>query len=205
MTFLRCVILLQFAASLALGQIPQQGVPSEAREQAQAPAAVVRKLYRNVVAHHFLGIPQDKDRERLAPYLSETLIHRLDVAKACQEDYFRQYRDPSLKPQFEWLELGLFSGAWERAQPGGFRIDGTEPRNDSSFLVHLSLTYTYPVPLHWWQIAVVVVKEKKRFVIDEVIFPKEVMDTETSLSQILTHGCDGSKWVGYGTREDDSH
>jgi len=200
MTPLRCVILLQFATAFALGQVPQHSEPSKVGEQ---PEEVVRRLYHEVVARHPLGIPHGEDRKRIVPYLSQTLISRLDTAKACEKDYFRLHQDPDSKPPFDWLEFGLFSGAWEQAQPGGFRIDKAQPEQDGFFRVYLMLRYADdPPPFHWWRVAVFVARENGHFVVDDIIYLKdEISDSESRISQILTRGCDGSRWVGYPEEE----
>jgi hypothetical protein len=204
MTTLRCIILLQFATVLCLGQVEHSEL-SNSRKQSEAPKAVVRSLYREVVARHPMGIPQGKEWTRITPYLSKRLIVRLNETRACEKDYFKQYPDPNSKPPFDWMERGLFSGSWEKAAPGGFRFDKTELENDGSFRLHLSLRYRYPPPPEWWHIVVIVVEEDGRFVVDDVIsFPEDVKDVETHLSELLTHGCDGSKWVGHRDQRADS-
>jgi hypothetical protein len=203
MTTLSCVVLFQFATMFAVGQVAQQSAPSMARER---PETVVRDLYRQVVARRPFGIPKGKDRQRITPYLSKILMRRLDTAQACEDDYYQHYYSKDEKPGTAWFEMGLFSGGNEQAEPGGFRIDSTQPSDDGSFLVYLRLRYKYddPPPFHWWHIAVVVVREGGHFVVDDVIFPKDVMDVETRLSQVVTVFCDGSRWVGYSDQQNDS-
>lgn len=204
MITLRCIILLQFATILCLGQV-EHSERSNSRKQPGAPEEVVRSLYREVVARHPMGIPDGKEWKRIAPYLSKKLIGRLNTTKACEKDYFRQYPDPNSKPPFDWMERGLFSGSWEEAAPASFRFDKTEPENDGSFRIHLSLRYRYPPPPEWWHIVVIVVEENGRFVVDDVIsFPEDVKGGETRLSELLAHGCDGPKWVGYGDQRAES-
>lgn len=201
MTALRFIGLLSLTAILSFGQVAQHSEPTKVRNQPEAPEAIVRSFYREVVARHPIGIPQGKAWERTTPYLSKRLIERLETTKACEKDYFRQYPDPNSKPPFDWMERGLFSGSWEEAAPAGFRFDKTEPENDGSFRVHLSLRYRFPPPPEWWHIVVIVVEENGRSVVDDVIsLPEDIRDVEIRLSELLTHGCDGSRWVGYGAR-----
>ena len=39
-----------------------------------------------------------------APYLSKTLLHRIDLAHACSRDWNRQHPDPNVKPEVAWFE-----------------------------------------------------------------------------------------------------
>ncbi len=97
MISLRCTILLQFVTTFAFGQVVQQSKPPRVPEQSEA---IVRRLYRVVVARHPLGIPKGEDMTILAPYLSKALLHRIDVARTCYDDWIRQHPDPNLKPPF---------------------------------------------------------------------------------------------------------
>jgi len=211
MTLLSCVLLLQFGTTIALAQAPQHSEPSRVGEQ---PEEVVRRLYHEVVARHPLGIPNGEDRKHITPYLSKRLISRLDTASACEKDYFRLHPDPHSKPQIDWLEFGLFSGAWEEALPAAFHLERTQRGKDGSFSVYLRLAYketwaTYgrapnPEGTFRWHIAVVVVPENGHFVVDDVIYLKDEVDPQEvnpPLSQTLAIGCDGSRWVGYSEED----
>jgi hypothetical protein len=102
-----------------------------------------------------------------------------------------------LKPPF--LEDGLFTGANERAEPRSFEIERTESEKDGSFQVVVRLTWEEPPDKEIWRVAVVVVQENGRLVVDNVIFLKDKdLAVEYRLSESLTHGCKGSHWVGYG-------
>jgi hypothetical protein len=192
MTLLRCIILLQFATTLALGQLaPKQ------------PEALVQSLYRKVVARQPVGIPRDADMTTFAPYLSKALLHRIDLAIACESDYSRQHQNPNEKPPFDWLEFGLFSGGNERTSPRAFHIERTQSEKDGSFRVYVRLTWGLPPEgPEIWHISAIVVREESHFVLDDVIFLKdETMDAELRLSEILASGCDGGRWVGYSKQE----
>lgn len=214
MTSLYCIVLLQLTTTLALGQLVPQ---TKSAMVAGEPAAIVRSLYRVVVARHPIGLPWGADRKALAPYLSKDLIRKLDAAQACGADYSRHHPDPNEKPQIEWLELGLFSGANENALPAAFHVENVYPEKDGSFRVHLRLTYrdsyeTYGRPpteanTFRWYVDVIVVREDGHFAVDNVIYLKDEgdpRDVEPPLSQVLTIGCDGSRWVGYGDERNDS-
>jgi hypothetical protein len=199
MNLLRSILLLQFATTLALGQSAPEGKPASLPNQ---PEALVRSLYKEVVARHPIGIPRDADMKIFAPYLSKALLHRIDIAHACAADYDRQYPDPNLKPPFAWLEAGLFSGDDEQAEPRAFEIERTQSEDDGSARVYMRLTWGPPPekPLTW-PVAAVVVREDNRFVLDDVIYLKDQnREAEARLSQYLSAGCDGTHWVGYGKK-----
>ena len=82
MKLLRCFLFLQFSTVLALGQTAHHGNSPGLPNQ---PEALVRSLYRQVVARHPHDIPQGADMKIFAPYLSKALLHKIDIAKACSE------------------------------------------------------------------------------------------------------------------------
>ncbi len=135
-----------------------------------------------------------------APYLSKALLHRIDVTIACAADYDRQYPDPNLKPTFAWLEAGLFSGGDERTEPRAFHIERTQSEKDGSFRVYVRLTWGEPPELpEIWHVAAIVVRENDHFVVDDVIYLKdERQKVDSRLTQSLSAGCDGPRWVGFG-------
>jgi hypothetical protein len=196
MNLLRCIPLLPLAATLALGQPIHQSNPPSLPKQ---PEALVQSLYRQVVARHPLGIPSGADWKTLAPYLSKALLHRIDVNFACQEDWNRQNPDPNSKPPF--LEDGIFTGSSERAAPRDFHIEKTELEKDGSFHVNVRLTWgTPPGHTETWHVSAVVVRENGGLVVDDVIYLKDEkheFSVEYRLSEYLSQGCDGPRWVGY--------
>ncbi len=197
MTPLRCVLALQFATTLALGQATHQSTP------ANQPDTVVRGLYTQVIARHPIGIPRGADMTIIAPHLSTALLHRINLAYACEGDFFRKNPDPNLKPEFEWLELGLFSGEQEEALPSAFQIGTTQPQPDGTLHVPVKLTYQEPPPYRpWsWHIAAVVIGESGQYVVDDVIYLKHnPQESDYRLSQALSWGCDGPRWIGYPKR-----
>jgi hypothetical protein len=138
MTLLRCLILLHFTSSLALGQPARQSKPSSPPEQ---PVAMVRSLYHEVVVRHPVGIPKGANMQAFAPYLSKSLLHRIDLARACERDYYRRHQNPNLKPPIDWLEFGLFTGGNENVSPRTFDIERTQSEKDGSFRVNVRLTW----------------------------------------------------------------
>jgi hypothetical protein len=196
MGLLRRVILLQFATTLVLGQSVPARKPSNLPNQ---PKALVRSLYTEVVARHPIGIPRGANMRIFAPYLSKSLLQRIDLAIACAAEYDRQYPDPNLKPPFVWLEAGLFSGDDEQAEPRAFDIEGARSQKDGSFRVYVRLRWgALPGDQETWHVAVIVVKENGHFVVNDVIYLKdEARPVESRLSEYLSAGCDGPRWVGH--------
>src|SRR5271163_418181 len=192
MTFLRCIILLQFTTTLAFGQLAHPSKPPTAHNQ---PDAMVRNLYREVVARHPVGIPGDADMKIFAPYLSKALLHRIDLALACSADWDRQNPEPHLKPEIAWLESGLFSGDDERTSPRTFHIERTQWEKNGSYRVYVRLTWGSQANPWIWRVAAIVVRENGRFVVDDVIYLKDNdQDDESSLWEYLSSGCDGGRW-----------
>jgi hypothetical protein len=202
MTLLWGTLLLHFTTMLALGPLAHPSKPLGVPEQ---PEAMVRSLYNNVVARHPVGIPVDTDSKTFAPYLSKSLLHRIDLALACEKDYYRQHQNPNEKPQIEWLEFGLFTGGNEKVSPRAFDVEKTQSEKDGSFRVFVRLTWGPPSKPWIWRVAAIVAQENGHFVVDDVIFlkDKKTLDVESRLSELLTAGCDGSRWIGYGKQRDD--
>jgi hypothetical protein len=201
MNLLRCIILLQFTTTLAVGQPARQSEPTNVPKQ---PDAMVGSLYREVVARHPVGIPGGADMKIFAPYLSKSLLHRIDLAIACSADEARQHPGPHLKPEIAWLEAGLFSGDDEQASPRTFHIERTQSEKNGSFRVYLRLTWGAPASPWIWRVAAIVILEDGHFVVDDVIYLKdENRDVDSRLSEYLSAGCDGGRWVGRGKPPND--
>lgn len=190
---LQCILLLQLTATLAFGQTAQQS---------DQPQALVKGLYQQVVARHPLGIPGGADWKVFAPYLSTELLHRIDVNIACQKDWHRQNLDPNSKPP--GLEHGLFSGDDMEARPQAFEIERTQTEEDGSFRVTVRLTWASPPekPLIWHVVALVV-RENGNYVVNDVLYENDQWRNvaESRLSEYLSQGCDGPRWVGEGDKE----
>jgi hypothetical protein len=205
MTLLRCIIPLVFATA-ALCQLAQH---SESTSVPQEPGAVVRSLYSEVVARHPIGIPNDSDMKILAPYLSKSLLHRIDLAVACSNDEARQHPDPNLKPEIAWLEFGLFTGRMEQAAPRAFRVLATEPEKNGSFRVYIELIIIYGLPANpeplVWHVAAELIRENGQFVVDDIVFLKDysTLEKEFRLSEVLSSGCKGPHWVGHREQRND--
>jgi hypothetical protein len=195
MTIIRYVTVVLLITLLGHGQVPQRHQLGELPRQAEIP---VRGLYRRLVSQETWGIPTPKRMKVLSPYLSSSLVHRIDQARACRDDWFRQHPKNDEKAPSMWFEFGLFSGPDDRGNPRAFQIDKTESEDDGSFRVYVRLTEG-PAKRPWnWQVAAVVVSRNGQFAINDVVFLRDRdFDTESRLSELLTRGCDGSHWVGF--------
>jgi hypothetical protein len=197
MKHLRCILLLQFVTMLAFGQPAHQskraGLPNE-------PKSFVRSLYTEVVARHPLGIPGGAATKVFMPYLSESLLHKIDINVACQDDWGRQNPDPNSKPPF--LEFGLFSGNDLRAEPQVFSIERVQAAKDGSIRAYVKLTHDEPGESPWtWRVVAILMRENGHLVVDDVIYLKDrPQDVDTRLSEYLSQGCDGPRWVGFSDK-----
>jgi hypothetical protein len=201
MNIARCVgCLLVAMSSQAALRSQRANVSSQAETQ-------VRKVYQQVVSRPVGGIPKPERMKSFAPYLSKSLLYRITQARACGDDWYRLNPEGDVKPPFAWLEFGLFSGANDRTGPRTFQIEKTELEKHGIFRVYVRLTGGIPPEGPWtWRVEVIVVQENGHPVIDDVIFPKDDDDDnvpDTRLSEVLTRGCDGSRWVGYSKQPDD--
>jgi hypothetical protein len=171
-----------------------------------SPASAVQELYQQVVARKPLGIPKGADRAALSPFLSKELRRKLDVAQSCEDDYFRQHAGETGKPEFDWLETGIFSGSNERGIPAAAVVERPERQKDGSFYVFVRLTYkeslaTYgktpdPANMFHWDVAAVVISEDGKFVVNDVLLFKDDSHTIESRVADSFRGCDGSRWTG---------
>ena len=164
------------------------------------PEALARSLYREVVARRPVGIPWGADWKTFAPYLSKALLHRIDLALACADDWYRQNPDPNLKPEYGWLELGLFSAGDDEDEMRSFQVERTESESDGSFHVVVGLKWGWSPEKPWiTHVAAILVPENGRLVVNDVVYLKDNgTDVEYQLSKALSAGCDGPHWVGFG-------
>jgi hypothetical protein len=172
------------------------------------PEPMVNSLYQQVLVHRPVGIPWGLNEKIFAPYLSNALLRKMKVAVACGEDWTRQNPPPPiLKAPMGWLELGTFSGGDDEGELHGFEIERTQANPDGSFRVYLKLTWGVPPENPWVShVSPVVVWEDGAFVVDDVIYLKDEGQTEDrSLSQALSGGCEGRRWVGFDKKRKNSN
>ena len=188
-----------FATIGAFGQLTQLGGRVDTPKQ---PVALVRSLYAQVVFRHPIGVTKGFEMTTFAPFLSKALRHRIDQTAACEADWFRQYPQTGMKPGFGWLELGLFSGDGENAGPSAFQIERTQAEKSGAVRVYLTLTHAESNEPSWaWQVAAIVRREGRRYVLDDVIYLKDKNNpSDVRLSQVLSSGCNGPHWIGEGSQ-----
>jgi hypothetical protein len=193
MNLLRCIILLQLTTPSVLGQAVGNSRPPSLPNE---PEAFVRSFYQKVVDLHPLGDSVGGHLKAFAHYLTKALLHRIDLANACDADWRRQNRDPGAKPP--GLEGGLFTGDDERAEPTAFHIERVQAENDASIRVYVKLIRSDPDESPWsWNVAAILVRENGHLVVDDVIWLKDnPHDVDVRLSEYLAQDCDGPHWVG---------
>lgn len=191
----------QILSSVLFGLAVASGLATTAQTNKQVtqpnrPEATVRSLYREVQNRAPSGLLDDANMRIFAPYLSKSLRRKIDLAKACEKDWVRQNRGQMVKAPFAWSEFGMFSGANERTSPGKFHIESIRKTEDGSFQVVVGFTYRPGDGSGSWRVTDRVIKEDGRFVVDDVLFPKEGPEDGSTLTGRLSEGCEGPRWVG---------
>lgn len=200
----RFLVALSVFGLIAIGWCSPQRETATNEYDAQS---VVMNLYKEIVVRKPLGIGSKDDRQAISPFLSHGLIERFNAAEACEKDYFRQYSDPNLKPKFAWLEMGLFSGANEKAIPSHAIVQRTKIRRDGSYRVHVQLTYGESLQTYGrtpdsantfkWTVVALVIRDGGRFAVDNILyFNEDTKRFEPQLSRFLSLGCENGMWVG---------
>jgi hypothetical protein len=189
--------------ALLIGAAP---APQEEAER------VVRELYAYVVTSRPLGIPPEAEWQTIGSLFSARVVSAFDAARQCEADYFRQHRGDDGKPEFGWLEAGLFSGRNEQAIPREFSIVSSERESTGGWRVVVKLTYhevaeTYcckppdPDASYSWHVAVIVKIEEGRAVVDEILHRSEETDDSNWQLSGSFDGCSGVRWVGDAGRQ----
>jgi hypothetical protein len=202
MNLFRCLLLLQLTTPFALGQAVGNSRPPSLPNE---PKALAQSFYEKVMTLHPVGVSVGGQLKAFAPYLSKGLLHRIDMANACNADWRRQNRDPGAKPP--GLEGGLFTGDDERAEPTAFHIERVQAENDASIRVYVKLIRSDPDESPWsWNVATILVRENGRLVVDDVIWLKDSpQDVDMRLSEYLSQDCDGPHWVGSKKNQGEQH
>ncbi len=169
---------------------------AEPTTSVDSPERTVRSLYREVLIHAPSGLLYGKNRRLFAPYLSRSLLRKVETARACSRDWIRQNRGQMVKAPFGWSEAGLFTGGNEKTSPGTFRIESTKAERDGSFRSTVAFSFRPSDGPGSWLVVDSVIREGGRFVVNEVTFPKDGSEDAYTLSHLLAEGCEGSRWVG---------
>jgi hypothetical protein len=176
-------LLLLAAAALAL-------TPAGSAESA------VRELYRHVVARKPLGIPAGADRNALWPLLTPRLRGILETAEACERDYLRQHATSDEKPEYPWLELGLFSGGNEMAVPASVEVADTRNEGGGRYRVDLRFAYRDERGATFtWDGSALVACQGSTCLVDDFV-PAPVDGVAAPRLSATFAGCDGKRWVG---------
>jgi hypothetical protein len=182
-------------------------MPGGGSEDHRKPVAtMVQGLYHQVISRHPLGIPSGENRKIFDAYLSKGLLREISLARSCQNDWVRASKGQMVKEPFAWGEMGFFSGDEELSEPSSFQIERIESNQDGSFRVYVKLIENAANERPWsWDVALDVVMENKRPVIDDVIYLKgQEVHTENRLSEVLKEGCNGPHWLGNTKQENPS-
>jgi hypothetical protein len=189
MNYLRYIVFLFLAMAWAIGQPANK---AQTTTSIQRPEKLVRSLYHEVVVRAPSGLLDGSNMRVFAPYLSKSLLRKIEVARGCEQDWLRQNQGKMVKAPFYWSEAGIFSGPNERTSPGDFHIESTHAEKNGVFRFVVSFNYRPIDGSGSWRVTILVVREDGRFVVDEVIFPKdEVRDVDLTLSESLSEECHG--------------
>lgn len=190
----RGIVLLLLTAISAIAQSAPKVEPSGS---INSPKTMVNALYHNVVIHHPYSLLDGPSAKMFSPYLSESLSQKIQSARDCSRDWFRQNQGKAVKAPFAWSEFGIFSGYNERDSPGSFKIQSIQVEPDGSLRAEVTLTYMPVDGPGSWRVSVRIVQQHNRLVVDDVTYLRDQPgDSEKRLSEILSEGCDGSRWVG---------
>jgi len=196
MKCLRCIVLMFLATAWVIGQPAHTAQPATS---VNTPEIMVKSLYHDVVARAPSGLLYGSNMRIFAPYLSRSLLRKIEAARACERDWLQQNRGRMVKAPFFWSEAGIFTGPTERTSPGDFHIESTQAEKNGAFRVIVSFTYRPIDGSGSWHVTVLVVREDGRFVVDDVIFPKDetrdvdlTLSKSLSMSKSLSKGCRGA-------------
>ncbi len=164
---------------------------------AATPDAVVHSFYDRIVADKPLGIPENATKDALWPLMTPHLTHLLENARACEADYVKKHANSDEKPEYWWLEAGLFSGANEMASPAKYEILSTDALPDGRQKVTLRFTYAETLESSFlWRSAVIVDCKNEQCLVDDFVpFDIDTAQPLTPLSESFGD-CKGGKWVG---------
>jgi hypothetical protein len=148
---------------------------------------------------------EDLERARsLRRFLSPRLIKVLDDAAACQTDWVRQQpKNSTDKPPF--VDCCLFASNPDGI-PTSFSLGPIQRENDGRYLVTINYEYkegpgTYLDPAiklqtYTWKDALLVVKTKDGYKIDDFLFLKNSKGKPPPRLSASFKECRGTRWVG---------
>jgi hypothetical protein len=164
---------------------------------AQPAEETIHSFYGRIVADKPLGIPEKAAKAALWPLMTPRLTAILDTARACEADYYRKHANSDEKPEFWWLEAGLFSGPNEMALPAKYEILSIEPLPDGRQKATLRFTYAETLESSFQRrSAVILACTNEQCLVDDFVpFDIDTAKPLTPLSQSFGD-CNGETWVG---------
>jgi hypothetical protein len=166
----------------------------------------MQSFYTQIVARKPAGVPSGEDWKVFAPYLSRSLLQKIDTYQACMAEQNREIAKSDIPLKAAGLyEEGIFSGSDELAGPDDFHIENVHTQSNGSARVTVQLhwrDYMYPKTTLTWRITVILTQESGRYLLDDVVFLKDKninINADYTLSHILAMSpeCNGRHWVGY--------
>ena len=159
MTIIRYVTVVLLVTLLGYGQVSKSLTELSCRPRPKSlSGASIDDWYLNKSK----AFPTPKRMKVISPYLSNSLIHRINQARACHDDWLRLHPKNDEKAPSTWFEFGLFSGPDDRGHPQAFQVEKTESDEDGSFRVYVRLTEGPQEKQPWnWQVAVVVMSRRR--------------------------------------------
>lgn len=136
------------------------------RQSSPETRDVVQQFYTTLSANRITGAPTDRQLAKLSPYLSDTLRALLTAARRRSEA--DAARAPNEKPAF--AEGDLFSSLFEG--PNAVEVIA-DSAHGSVRVATVRMTYTRAAPVVTWVDRVALVKERGRYVIDDIEYGGE--------------------------------
>jgi len=135
------------------------------------PQNLANRFCTAYLKQHEYGLLEGRDRRVMAPFLSARLLRQLDDARACQRDWYRQQPKGSTdKPPF--VDCCLFSSTPD-GMPTSYSIGETERLADGRYKIVVNYRRKTKTDDIRWRDALIVKKERGRYVVDDVIYDLE--------------------------------
>lgn len=128
----------------------------------QTPRTVVRQFYRTYLRDRAPGLPDGRQLEAIAPYLSRRLKRQIDAALQHRDAFMKE--NPDEKPPF--VDGDHFSSLFEG--PRVFEVVRTTRAADGRW--HVRVRFRRDAVTPPWEDVVVVTREDGRYVVDDVVY-----------------------------------
>jgi len=159
---------------------------------AASPQAFVAKFAASYMKQHRMyGLLEGKDRRAMAPFLTARLLHQLDDASACQQDWQRQQpKGSNDKPPY--VDCCLFFGIPD-GNPTSIKVGAVEAMPDGRTKVVVNCEQKAGRDDIHWRNAVIVTMENGHYAVDDFVYD---LDRDASLLSESFTECRGKRWVG---------